>query len=408
MICPAYCEWFPLKRKDRFPSVDDRVKLYMHKWYQPCNENRRFNYSLDESGSYPVLTLRGHETSDETVLDAIVDFNKIMLLDKAFAMACAERENPTSKWKNAKEYILKHDTRVFCADILDLLEMTEKLNENSSSSAPVVTLFGDILGVDAKNHNFPLIGKWRHARKKQDLDALTSTSHCEGSGVTGEEIEPIVWRLESNRHWDPVEPSMKEDIPWEQKRPSTMWRGDFTGVAHYKTSSTNMTDLEHCLINQRCRFVYEHLDSTLIDAGIANTVDLISPVIEGKTITKTSVDMRVLQEYKIIISFEGNDVASGLKWSLFSQSVVLMPQPTRTSWAMEELLEPWVHYIPMKEDGSDADAMVQWVIDNDEKAKEISQRASLFIYDLLFHPLAEMENRATNEEIARRYHQWWA
>jgi hypothetical protein len=38
----------------------------------------------------------------------------------------------------------------------------------------------------------------------------------------------------------------------------------------------------------------------------------------------------------------GNDVASGLKWALFSQSVVLMPPPNHTSWAMEELLEPWV------------------------------------------------------------------
>ncbi len=39
---------------------------------------------------------------------------------------------------------------------------------------------------------------------------------------------------------------------------------------------------------------------------------------------------------------EGNDVASGLKWALLSQSVVMMPPPQHTSWAMEELLQPWV------------------------------------------------------------------
>ena len=117
--------------------------------------------------------------------------------------------------------------------------------------------------------------------------------------------------------------------------------------------------------------------------------------------------MAEIQSHKVIISFEGNDVASGLKWSLLSQSVVLMPMPTRTSWAMEELLEPWVHYIPMNDDGSNAEEMVQWVIDNDQKAKLIAQRATLFIYDLLYHPDAESENREVNEEIVRRYQAWW-
>jgi hypothetical protein len=54
------------------------------------------------------------------------------------------------------------------------------------------------------------------------------------------------------------------------------------------------------------------------------------------------VDMESLLEYKGIIMIEGNDVASGLKWALLSQSVVLMPPPKHTSWAMEELLEPWI------------------------------------------------------------------
>jgi hypothetical protein len=39
---------------------------------------------------------------------------------------------------------------------------------------------------------------------------------------------------------------------------------------------------------------------------------------------------------------EGNGVASGLKWALLSQSVVLMPPPKHTSWDMEKLLEPLV------------------------------------------------------------------
>jgi len=41
----------------------------------------------------------------------------------------------------------------------------------------------------------------------------------------------------------------------------------------------------------------------------------------------------------------GNDVASGLKWMLASNSVVLMPLPRRESWAMESLLQVYVFHM---------------------------------------------------------------
>jgi len=53
--------------------------------------------------------------------------------------------------------------------------------------------------------------------------------------------------------------------------------------------------------------------------------------------------MADLLKYKVVIVLEGNNVASGLKWALASNSVLVMPPPTIASWAMEELLEPWVH-----------------------------------------------------------------
>jgi Glycosyl transferase family 90 len=114
-----------------------------------------------------------------------------------------------------------------------------------------------------------------------------------------------------------------------------------------------------------------------------------------------------IQQYKVIISMEGNDVASGLKWSLLSESVVVMPAPTRTSWAMEELLEPWIHYIPMHPNGSNAEERIEWVGQNDEAAHQIAERGRMFIYDLLYHPDAAQDEQKVKEEIARRYRQLW-
>jgi hypothetical protein len=217
-----------------------------------------------------------------------------------------------------------------------------------------------------------------------------------------EGFSPIVWKLEMCRHWDPLESSRREDIPWKQKRLGALWRGDFTG------KHINGTDEELCLANQRCRFVLHHAHSKLIDAGLSDGLNVLKSVnINGVQVLRDRVTMEQIQHYKVIISMEGNDVASGLKWSLLSESVVLMPPPTRTSWAMEELLEPWVHYIPMHPNGSNAEEMIQWVGQNDEKAHRIAERGRLFIYDLLYHPDAARDEREVKTEIARRYRLLW-
>lgn len=46
-------------------------------------------------------------------------------------------------------------------------------------------------------------------------------------------------------------------------------------------------------------------------------------------------------------------MATGLKWMLASNSVVFMPPPRFESWAMESLLKPWAHYVPIRRDTRD-------------------------------------------------------
>ena len=100
---------------------------------------------------------------------------------------------------------------------------------------------------------------------------------------------------------------------------------------------------------------------------------------------------------------EGNDVASGLKWALLSQSVVLMPVPKHTSWCMEELLEPWKHYVPLDDFATNVEERMQWVVDHDEEAQRISEQATLWMEDLVFHPDAAQDDRLIQEEMLRRY-----
>lgn len=81
----------------------------------------------------------------------------------------------------------------------------------------------------------------------------------------------------------------------------------------------------------------------------------------------------------------------------------MMPPPTFTSWAMEELLEPWVHYVPIDPSFNNTESRMPWVQDHDEEAEKVASRGSLWIKDLLEHPYSEKENTLINKEILERY-----
>jgi hypothetical protein len=145
----------------------------------------------------------------------------------------------------------------------------------------------------------------------------------------------------------------------------------------------------------------------LVDAGLAHRWPTFPATINGRRIVKGFRSVSEQLRCKAIIILEGNDVATGLKWALLSRSVVMMPPPTVTSWLMEEILVPWVHFIPLDADGSNAEERVQWMIDNDEKARKIAERATLFMYDLMFHPEADSDDLQVKTEIMRRYQEFF-
>ena len=395
-------DWHPLNRSDRFPSVDQRVQIYMHYWYKPLCQPIHIKYTLEDNGPFTILILPEEKDSEETVFRAIVSPDEKIMLERAVVDDCARTKvqqfirGPRS---NTEELVHNRGRmRSYCQNVQDLMQINDLLDAKNSRVTPLLAHFGDISVID---NRVPMIGKWREAMTTEELERLT-TQKCINDRPL--KTPSIIWKVETTRHWEPIERSRVKDIQWEEKKLAAIWRGAFTGNGHSRSS---MSEIDHCRQNQRCRFVLEHIDSKIIDAGIDDTVGLIADSINGIKITKPRLSMKEIQRYKILISFEGNDVASGLKWNLLSQSVVLMPKPTRTSWAMEELLEPWKHYIPMNENGTNAEEMVQWVLDNDQKAKRISERATLFMCDLLYHPDSEKEEREVKEEIVRRYQEFW-
>lgn len=84
-------------------------------------------------------------------------------------------------------------------------------------------------------------------------------------------------------------------------------------------------------------------------------------------------------EYKFILSIEGNDVATNLKWIMSSNSLCFMPKPTRETWFMEGKLIPNYHYVIIKDDFSDLENKIKYYIKNEEEAKNIINNAHTWV-----------------------------
>jgi hypothetical protein len=112
----------------------------------------------------------------------------------------------------------------------------------------------------------------------------------------------ILLNLNTPRHWGGLDDVKKFDIPFDKKNNKIIWRGGSTG-------------------NKRVKFVekYQNHQNKNIDIKFSN---LCQNVINNNYIlNKLSINEQL--QSKFIISIEGNDVATNLKWLLYSNSVVI-------------------------------------------------------------------------------------
>lgn len=84
-------------------------------------------------------------------------------------------------------------------------------------------------------------------------------------------------------------------------------------------------------------------------------------------------------DYKFIMSLEGIDVASNLKWVMSSNSIAVMPPPTCETWFMEGRLIPNYHYIAIRPDFSDLEERLRYYLAHPEEAETIIQHAHEYV-----------------------------
>lgn len=140
--------------------------------------------------------------------------------------------------------------------------------------------------------------------------------------ITPDNANSVLMKLDKLRHFY----VLPDPVPFEEKRPAAVWRG----AANHP---------------RRTSFVEACAPLPRTDIGFSNRN---APEAWRKPVLGMVEQMR----FRYILSVQGYDVATNLKWIFASNALCIMPKPDCETWFMEGTLVPDVHYAELAPDYS--------------------------------------------------------
>lgn len=122
----------------------------------------------------------------------------------------------------------------------------------------------------------------------------------------------------------------------------------------------------------RIKFYENYFDNALCDLGQVNKEGGNSDWIKPK------ISIHEHLKNKFILSLEGNDVATNLKWIMSSNSIAVSPPLKMETWYMEGTLKPNEHFICIDENHKNLEEKIQYFLEHESEAQEIIANAKEF------------------------------
>lgn len=175
-----------------------------------------------------------------------------------------------------------------------------------------------------------------------DIPATPSIVKSRPAG--GENGNSVIMNLDRLRHFAKV----RDSHAFAQKLPQAVWRGRNNNA-------------------KRLVLAGNYSSHRLCNVGLVDRSD-------GSF--KPWLPVKQQLRYRYIISVEGIDVATNLKWIMSSNSLCFMPRCRYETWFMEGRLKPGVHFVLLKDDFSDLEEKITFYNGNPSLAEAIIRNAN--------------------------------
>ena len=159
-----------------------------------------------------------------------------------------------------------------------------------------------------------------------------------------------------------------DNLNFNEKNNKLIWRGSTTGNSVIEN-------------NKRYNIISKNINSNSnFDLGFNNLVQNLLSQELINILHKDSISIQDQINSKFILCIEGNDCASNFPWALLSNCCPLHNYPfTCESYIFGQGLEPYVHFIPINNDGSDLLEKYYWCLNNMDKCEEISNNGKKYM-----------------------------
>ncbi|KAI9309727.1 glycosyl transferase family 90-domain-containing protein [Obelidium mucronatum] len=167
-------------------------------------------------------------------------------------------------------------------------------------------------------------------------------------------------------HTDAAKSPPVDSIPWEKKQTALFWRGSTTGGSYRQ--NTHWRKYPRTMLAQWAQDYEKKHPGSAFDAG-----KVVKSTIEKEFGLRTPISFEQTMQFKYLLVVDGNSWPSRLQSYLHTNSVILY-NGIFTDFFNKQLI-PWVHYVPVKLDFSDLNERLEWLVANDDKAKQIAVNA---------------------------------
>jgi hypothetical protein len=197
------------------------------------------------------------------------------------------------------------------------------------STSQFLTLFGDVVSIPDQ------------------------PSFVKSRPIHGANQNSVLLKLDAIRHFTFVNDAQS----FRKKRPALVWRGRL----HLDSAKERRLD-----------FLRDFTGKPGFDIGHIN---------KGEVFPEFRRERLSIQDqlnFKYILSLEGVDVATNLKWIMSSHSLCFSQKLKFETWYMEGLLQPGVHYVEIADDFSDVEQKIEYYENNPDEAEQIIANANAY------------------------------
>jgi hypothetical protein len=171
--------------------------------------------------------------------------------------------------------------------------------------------------------------------------------------IHGDNQNSVLMKLDAIRHFTFVNDTLK----FRQKQPSVVWRGRL----HLDIAKERRLD-----------FLREFTGKPGFDIGHINRGDVFPEFRRERLSIPDQLN------FKYILSLEGVDVATNLKWIMSSNSLCFSQKLKFETWYMEGRLQPGVHYAEIADDFSDVEEKIDYYEHHPDEAEQIIANANAY------------------------------